>query len=65
MARKWDGIRNQFSAKVMGIEMPHVQDFYAIESESRVAYLSSQVAEEDLEKVKDGFELIPKSFHFE
>ena len=64
-AREWDGIRNQFSVKVMGIEVPHVQDFYAIESESRVAYLSSQVAEEDFEKVSDGFELILKSFRFD
>ena len=40
-----------------GAEVSYSSYFYYHESDSRVAYLSTQVASEDIVKVRKGFEL--------
>ena len=55
--RAFKGYENQFIVTLLGEEIPHLSYFYYQESDSRVAYLSAQVALEDIDKVREGFEL--------
>lgn len=57
--------RNEFVASVIGIEVPHVAEFYRLEADARIAYLSWQVATEDLPRVQEGFDLVIASFEFQ
>jgi hypothetical protein len=58
----FQGYKNQFVVSLAGIEVPHIAEFYAKGSNSKIAYISSQVANEDLSKVQKGFELILSTF---
>ncbi len=55
--RVFKGYENHFLVTLLGEEVPHLSYFYYQESDSRVAYLAAQVALEDIDKVREGFEL--------
>jgi hypothetical protein len=55
--RVFSGYKNQFTVSLASVEDPHTSYFYYFESDSRVAYLSTQVASEYIDKVQEGFEL--------
>ena len=54
--------KNEYIAKIFGLSIPHVIEFYSFESESYVAYVSSQSATEDLPLVSGGFNLVLSTF---
>lgn len=57
-----DGYKFQFNLSVLGINVPHVQEYYMFKSDSESAYILNQVAVEDLDKVEAGFSQILGSF---
>ena len=59
---EFNGYKYEFDISVVGIDVPHVSEFYSFYSPQKAAYFSSQVAVEDLEKVKDGFEQLLSTF---
>jgi len=59
------GVRENFSIKLVGINIPHRIDYYRINGKQYAAYIICQSATEDLKKVAPGFALITKSFKFE
>ncbi|MBU44597.1 MAG: hypothetical protein CMN76_15355 [Spirochaetaceae bacterium] len=52
------GIRERFSIVLLGEEVPHVRDFFFVRSQGAEIFVINQIAVEDLEKVKPGFDLI-------
>lgn len=60
-----NGYRYEFSLSIIGIEVPHVNDNFMFTYKDKTAYISSQVATEDLEKVKNGFQLVLETFDLE
>ncbi|GGY73796.1 hypothetical protein GCM10011613_18840 [Cellvibrio zantedeschiae] len=54
--------KNEYVAKIFGLSVPHVSEFYCFESESYIAYVSSQAATEDLPMVSSGFNLVLSTF---
>lgn len=57
--------KNEYAATVFGLSIPHVSEFYSFESESYIAYVSSQAATEDLPLVSSGFNLVLSTFSWE
>jgi hypothetical protein len=57
--------KNEYAAKIFGLSIPHVNEFYSFESESYIAYVSSQTATEDLPLVSGGFNLVLSTFSWE
>ncbi|RFA29286.1 hypothetical protein CAI21_09375 [Alkalilimnicola ehrlichii] len=55
-------IRERFNVSLLGVKVPHVREYNRAEGGDTVAFLVSQAAEEDLAKVKPGFELIVDTF---
>jgi len=60
--RTLHGYKNEFVVSLAGVNVPHEQVFYSFNSDLQIAYVSSQVATEDLSKVKNGFELVLSTF---
>lgn len=60
--QEFTGFRNEFTASFLGQQVPHTVEFFSVNTEARIAYLTTQVATEDLEKVEKGFEQILASF---
>lgn len=60
--KAFHGYRNAFTATFVGQEYPHTVEFFSVSSSDRSAYLTTQVADEDLPKVEKGFEQIISSF---
>ena len=56
------GMRQNFSIALLGIDVPHTAEYYRIEKNNRVAFLISQTATEDMDKVDKGFEQLIGSF---
>lgn len=56
------GVQNTFTISMFGVDVPFTAKFYRRESASRVVYIMSQVATEDLDEVEKGFELVIASF---
>lgn len=59
------GIYERFSLRLVGIRVPHVVEYYRIESGGRVYFLISFVSDEDLSKVSPGFDQILGTFTLE
>lgn len=58
-------LKNEFSATIFGLSVPHVSEFYSFESDSYLAYVSSQVATEDLPLVSNDFDLLLSTFSWD
>ena len=58
----FSGYKYDFNVSIVNIDVPHVSEFYSFSSPNKVAYLTNQVASEDLEKVNTGFQLVLSSF---
>ncbi len=56
------GYKYMFNLSVLGVNVPHVSEFYMFQSDTESAYINNQVAVEDLDKVKSGFIQIVRSF---
>lgn len=56
------GIKEAFSMTLLGEHIPHIREYYLIDTNNKVAFLISQTAREDLSKVEAGFNLILSSF---
>ncbi len=56
-------VQHNFDIVALGEKVPHVALFHAIESPTRDGFVMSQVASEDLPKVKPGFKLIWQSLN--
>jgi len=56
------GIREEFSIKILSLNVPHIADYYRLQKENKVAFLISQSSIEDINKVAVGFTLLIKSF---
>jgi hypothetical protein len=54
-------VQHNFVISALGEPVPHVALFHAIDSPTRTGFVMSQVASDDLEKVKPGFQLIWKT----
>jgi len=63
--RELDGYRYEFDISVLGMDVPHVQEFFTFGSQSHSAYVVTQVASEDLDKVENGFEQVLATFNIE
>ena len=63
--RVHEGFRNEFVVSVAGIDVPHTATYFGVATNSRVAYLSTQVASEDLQKVEPGFDLVISTFELQ
>lgn len=59
------GIKETFAIELLGETVPHVREYYSVETDTKVAFLISQTATEDLAKVEPGFDLIYGSFDME
>jgi hypothetical protein len=59
------GFKSEFVASLVGIDVPHQMVFYSFRSDARIAYVSCQVAVEDLSKVEKGFELVLSTFRLQ
>ena len=60
--KKLKGLHEKFSITLLGTDVPHIREFYSIESKNAVAYLIPQTASEDAQKTEPGFELILSTF---
>lgn len=63
--KEMKGIGESFSMTILGEQVPHIREYYTVNSNSEVAYLVTQTATEDLSKTKPGFELVLSSFIIE
>jgi len=57
-----NGYKYEFNISVVNIDVPHISEFYSFPSLKKVAYLTNQVATEDLEKVNGGFKQVLATF---
>jgi len=53
-----DGYRNNFAVEIAGIKEPHTSEIFLITSNETSAFIMTQVATEDKEKVVKGFDLV-------
>ena len=60
-----DGYQYEFTISLLGVDVPHVSNYYQFNSETLSAYVSQQVAVDDLGKVVGGFHLVLDSFKVE
>ena len=58
----FNGYRFDFNISIVNIDVPHVSEFYAFPSLKKVAYVTNQVAIEDLDKVEGGFKQVLATF---
>lgn len=56
------GMKNQFVASFLGVDVPHVGEYQMILHAGNTIMFMSQTATEDLHKVEAGFDLIFKTF---
>lgn len=56
------GYRYEFNLSILGVDVPHVTEYYMFQSKTESAYISNQVAVEDLSKVQNGFNIILDDF---
>ena len=59
------GFLEKFTLTYAGQKVPHLREYYAIETGNKVAFLITQVATADASKVKPGFSMILKSIVFD
>ena len=57
-----NAFKNEYTANIAGINVPHISEFYSFDSKTHIAFVSSQTATEDLPLVADGFNLILSTF---
>ncbi len=62
---KVTGLRQNFSIKVFNLDVPHVSEYYRVEKGNKVGFIICQAAQDDLKKVKTGFDLLINSFKLE
>lgn len=62
---EFSGLRYEFNISIVNIDVPHVSESYSFSSHEKVAYLTNQVATEDLEKVNGGFKQVLSTFKIE
>ncbi|MEZ8932221.1 MULTISPECIES: hypothetical protein [unclassified Vibrio] len=62
---EFNGFKYEFNISVVNIDVPHVSESYSFASLEKVAYLTNQVATEDLEKVTGGFKQVLSTFKIE
>ncbi len=55
------GTKENFTINILGEQLPHIREYYAMDSNNKVAFLVAQTATEDLSKVEPGFNLILRS----
>jgi len=60
--KEFNGYRYEFNISIANIDIPHVSDFFISVSPKKTAYITNQVAIEDLGKVSSGFKLVLSSF---
>ncbi len=58
-------IKENFSITLLGQKIPHLREYYTMDSNNEVAFLVSQTSTEDMSKTKPGFDLILSSFVIE
>ena len=63
--RVYGGFRNEFVVTLAGIEVPHTATYFGFATKRRAAYISTQVATEDLDKVDRGFDLVISTFELQ
>jgi len=63
--RTYTAYKNEFVVSLLGINVPHITEFYGFQAKTGTAYISSQVATEDLSKVQEGFELVVSTFNIQ
>ncbi len=56
--RRFSGYQNEFMVSVAVVDVPHITDYYLIETDSASVFLTTQVSVEDQAKVERGFDLI-------
>lgn len=59
---EFNGYKHEFNISVVNIDVSYVSEFYSFPSLKKVAYLTNQVATEDLEKVNGGFKQVLATF---
>ncbi|WP_394225186.1 hypothetical protein [Pseudoalteromonas spongiae] len=62
---EFHGLKYEFNISVVNIDVPHVSESYSFPSHEKVAYLTNQVAKEDLGKVNGGFKQVLATFKIE
>ncbi|GHA03634.1 hypothetical protein GCM10008090_10970 [Arenicella chitinivorans] len=62
---KLNGYQHEFDLEVLGLKVPHWQQFYEIHHAGETAYLVFQVATEDRAKAESGFDLLLDSLQFD
>lgn len=60
-----NGYQYEFDLEVLGLKVPHWQQFFEIHNAGETAYLVFQVATEDRAKAEAGFDLLLESLQFE
>ena len=58
----FDGYEQKFDITILGVEVPHIKEFYLLKSDTVSAYIVYQVVTEDLGLVEGGFAQILGSF---
>jgi hypothetical protein len=59
------GIRNEFSARLLHVEVPHRSDYFLLHSDQRVAYASSQAPSAQTQELAADFALLLGSIRLE
>lgn len=59
------GLRNRMQLSLVGVKVPHVQEFYRIERKEGVVYVVCQSAEEDLKMTSPAFKQVLGSLSFD
>lgn len=55
------GYKYSFNLSALGTDVPHVQEYYMLNTDSKSVYVMTNVADEDLHLEETGFELILKT----
>lgn len=56
--QRFSGYRNEFMVSVAVVDVPHITEYYLIETDSASVFLTAQVSLEDRAKVEQGFDLL-------
>ncbi len=60
--KTFNGYKYKFTLSVFGVDVPHISEFYMLQSDTENSYIKNQVAVEDLDKVEVGFMQIIRNF---
>lgn len=60
-----NGIGEKFAIIYLGVETPHVREYYLVKSDTHSSFLTSQVAAEDEKEANPAFALMNRTFQFQ